>query len=225
MIKALIFDFDGLIIDTEVGVYQAWLEIYQEYGLDYPVEEYQKLIGKYSPNCVPLESLDHLKGPLDWDALDSRHRKRSTELSLQGPILPGVMNYLTDARRFGLKTAIASSSPRSWLDKFLEPRKLISYFDVIVTGDIVSHVKPNPELFLTAINQLGTLASDAMIFEDSMNGLLAARSAGIRCVIIPSKLTRDMTFHDADLVLDSLDSMPLIDLMKHFDDEVSPEEV
>jgi len=224
MIKGLIFDFDGLIIDTEVGDYQAWLEIYQEYGLDYPLTEWQQLIGIYTTVPIPLDRLDRLKGPIDHEVIDSRRRQRSTELSIHRPLLPGVMKYLLDAQQLGLRTAIASSSPRVWLDKFLEPRNLSSYFDIVVTGDTVSQVKPSPELFLSAIRQLGITAPEALILEDSLNGLMAARSAETRCVIIPSRLTRGLDFHEANLVLESLDSLPLIDLLRHFGGHCSKEE-
>ncbi len=103
MIKGLIFDFDGLIIDTEVGEYQSWQEIYQEYGIEYPASEFQKLIGIYTPIPVPLEKLDRLKGPLDREAINSRRYRRSVELSTQQPILPGVMNYLVEAQRIKFK--------------------------------------------------------------------------------------------------------------------------
>ncbi|MGB8253534.1 MAG: HAD family phosphatase [Anaerolineaceae bacterium] len=224
MIKGIIFDFDGLIIDTEVGDYQAWLEIYQEYGLDYPLAEWQRLIGIYSAVPIPLDRLDRLKGPIDRELIDSRRRQRSIELSIRRPLLPGVMDYLIDTQRLGLKTAIASSSPRVWLDRFLEPRNLSDYFDIVVTGDTVSQVKPSPELFLSAIKQLGITAPEALILEDSLNGLMAARSAGIHCVIVPSRLTRGLDFHEANLVLESLDSLPLIDLLKHFGGHCSKEE-
>jgi putative hydrolase of the HAD superfamily len=214
LIKALIFDFDGLIIDTESADYQAWLEIYREHGLDYPVFEFQKIIGIYSEIPVPLDQLDALISPLDRDAVDARRSERSREKALQQPLLPGVLTYLKHARALGLRTAIASSSPRNWLDRFLEPRNLMQYFDFIITGDTVSQVKPSPELFNTALGKLGQSPGEALVFEDSYNGLKAARAAGIRCVIIPGRLTRGMDFHDADLVLDSLDAMSLDDVLE-----------
>ena len=216
MIKALIFDFDGLLIETETCDYQAWLEIYREYGLDYPIHECQQLIGTYKNVPVPLDRLDRLRGPIDREAIDARRKKRSTKLALQQELLPGVMEYLEDAYRLGLQTAIASSSPRSWLDCFLEPRNLTRFIQVIVTGDTVSQVKPSPELFNNALLKLGVNPGEALILEDSVNGLKAARTAGVRCVIIPSSLTRGMDFHEADLVLESLGALPLSNLLEHF---------
>jgi HAD superfamily hydrolase (TIGR01509 family) len=216
MIKALIFDFDGLMIETEACDYQAWLEIYHEYGLDYPIHEWQELIGAYENVPVPLDRLDRLKGPIDREAIDNRRRDRSTELSLQQELLPGVMDYLEEAYQLGLKMAIASSSPRSWLDHFLGPRNLTSYVQVIVTGDTVSQVKPSPELFNSALQKLGVNPDEAIVFEDSFNGLKAAKAAMIRCVIIPSNLTRGMDFKEADLLLESLDALSLSALLKHF---------
>lgn len=216
MIKALIFDFDGLFIDTEGADYQAWLETYREYGLNYPLEEFQKIIGKYTPVPVPLDQLDRLKGPLDRESVDARRMKRSVDLALQQPLLPGVLDYIEAAHQLGLKLAIASSSPRNWLDRFLEPRDLTRHFDTILTGDTVQQVKPSPELFNTTIQKLAVQPGEALILEDSVNGLKAARAAGIRCIIIPSSLTRGMDFHEADLVLDSLQSMSLDHLIEQF---------
>ncbi|MBN2257800.1 MAG: HAD-IA family hydrolase [Anaerolineaceae bacterium] len=216
MIKGLIYDFDGLIIDTEICDYHSWLEIYQEYDLDYPLCEWQKIIGNYSAIPVPLDRLDRLAGPIDRNAIDKRRMARSTELALKQDLLPGVMDYLENMRLLGLKAAIASSSPRTWLDCILKPRNLARHFQTIVTGDMVNQVKPSPELFNAALKILGITPAEALVLEDSVNGLIAAKSAGIRCVIIPSSLTRGMDFHDADLVLDSLDSMPLTTLIEHF---------
>jgi len=216
LIKALIFDFDGLLIDTEMADYQTWVEIYHEYGLEYPLSEFQKIIGKYSPIPVPLDQLEGLKGPLDRESVEARRMKRSVELALQQPLLPGVTEHLEDAHRLGLKTAIASSSPRSWLDRFLEPRDLTRHFNTILTGDSVSQVKPSPELFNTAIQILDINPTEALIFEDSVHGLKAARAAGIRCIIIPSSLTRGMDFDAADLVLESLQSRSLDQLVRQF---------
>lgn len=216
MIKALIFDFDGLIIDTEAADYQAWLEIYRGCGLDYPLSEFQNTIGLYSSVPVPLDQLDELKGPLDREFINSRRSQRAMELAMRQPLLPGVLSYLEDVHHLGLQAAIASSSPRTWLDCFLEPRNLTHYFDVIVTGDTVSQAKPSPELFNKAIHKLGVNSNEALILEDSYYGLLAAQAAGIRCVIIPSSLTSGMDFHNADLVLDSLDCKPLDQLLEFF---------
>jgi HAD superfamily hydrolase (TIGR01509 family) len=216
MIKALIFDFDGLMIDTEICDYQAWLEIYQEYGLDYPINEWQELIGTYENVPVPLDRLDRLKGPIDREAIDNRRRERSTELALQQDLLPGVRDYLEEAQRLGLRMAIASSSPRTWLDHFLEPYDLARYVQVVVTGDTVSQVKPSPEIFNTALQKLSVNPEEAVVFEDSYKGLKAAKAANIRCVIIPSSLTRGMDFKNADLVIESLAALPLGALLERF---------
>jgi len=216
LIKALIFYFDGLLIDTEMADYQAWLEVYRDFGLDYPLAEFQKIIGKYTAIPVPLDQLDKLKGPLDRESIDSRRMERSIELATQQPLLPGVLVYLEAAERLNLELAIASSSPRNWLDRFLIPRDLSRHFKFIITGDTVQEVKPSPELFNTTLSKLGFTPGEVLIFEDSLNGLRAARAAGIRCIIIPSSLTRGMDFQDADLVLDSLQSRSLDQLIDHF---------
>lgn len=212
MLKAVIFDFDGLLIDTESCDYQAWLEIYREYNLDYPLHEWQQLIGRYFPIPEPLVRLDKLKGPLDRNLIDTRRKKRSLELALQKPLLPGVRDLINLLQENGTRMAIASSSPRSWLDHFLAPHGLGHFFEVIVTGDTVNQVKPSPDVFLSAIEQMGIDKHKTLVLEDSRNGLLAAKSAGLRCVIIPSTLTRGMDFNEADLIVDSLNATSLSEL-------------
>jgi putative hydrolase of the HAD superfamily len=163
-----------------------------------------------------LDRLDRLKGPIDREAIDNHRRERSTELALQQDLLPGVRDYLEEARRLGLRMAIASSSPRTWLDHFLEPYDLARYVQVVVTGDTVSQVKPSPEIFNTALQKLSVNPEEAVVFEDSYKGLKAAKAANIRCVIIPSSLTRGMDFKNADLVIESLAALPLGALLERF---------
>ena len=118
MIKALIFDFDGLILDTESPEADMWKQIYAEHGFEFPLDEWGTVIG--GNGSSKFDPADHLsllsQGRLDSASMRSRHRSGSDALTLRNPILPGVMNYIHEAKRLGLKLAIASSSEHAWVD-------------------------------------------------------------------------------------------------------------
>jgi beta-phosphoglucomutase-like phosphatase (HAD superfamily) len=172
-IKALIFDFDGLILDTETPDYQVWQNIYREHGFELPHDEWGKIIGGYGIST--FDAAEHLsflsQGQLDSVSLRDRHRLESSALTLSQPILPGVMDYLSEARRLGLKLAIGSSSPHSWVDMHAKRLGIFGYFDQVLCADDVGigRTKPNPDLFLLALERLKVRANEAVVFEDSPN--------------------------------------------------------
>jgi len=217
MIKALIFDFDGLILDTETPDYDAWQEIYAGHSAQLPIELWGQLIGGSGASdfdaAIHLEKL--LGQPLDRAALNARWRARSDELIACQPALPGVKDYLDDARRLGLRLAIASSSPHKWVDTYLADLGLLDYFEIIICADDVRRVKPDPGLFLAALSALHLRAEEVIVFEDSPNGVKAAKSVGIFTVAVPIALTRQLGVDGADIVLPSLASLRLEELLSN----------
>jgi HAD superfamily hydrolase (TIGR01509 family) len=217
MVKALIFDFDGLILDTETPEYLVWQNIYREHGFELPHEEWGQIIGGYGiSDFDPAEHLSFLtQGRLDSVSLRDRHRSESNALYLLQPVLPGVMDYLHDARRLGLKLAIASSSGHSWVERHGGRLGILSYFDKVICSDDVAagRTKPNPDLFLLALNRLGARKDEAIVFEDSPNGVKAARAAGIFVVAVPNPTTALLSIEGADLILNSLADLPLHELL------------
>jgi HAD superfamily hydrolase (TIGR01509 family) len=217
MIKALIFDFDGLILDTETPEYQVWQNIYREHGFELPHDEWGKIIGGYGLST--FDAAEHLslllQGRLDSTSLRDRHRSESAALYLRQPILPGVMDYLHESRRLGLKLAIASSSPHSWVDTHAQRLGIFDDFDQVICADDVGvgRTKPNPDLFLLALERLKVWANEAIVFEDSPNGIKAARAAGIFAVAVPNAVTSLLTIENANLTLRSLADLPLSDLL------------
>ncbi len=210
-IQALIFDFDGLILDTEMPDFAAWVEIYEEHGCELPISEWAKILG--GAGASPFDPCDYLEAqagrPLDKDALRVKHRTLDKKALAEQQILPGVENYIADAKRLGLKLAVASSSAHSWVDGHLQRLALFDHFDVIKCADDVPRTKPDPALFLAALAALGVEADSAIVLEDSPNGALAANRAGIYCVAVPNPLTRQLSLAHADLQLDSLADLPL----------------
>lgn len=216
-IKALIFDFDGLILDTETPDYQAWQSIYREHGFELPSDEWGKIVGGYGISS--FDAAEHLsllsRGRLDSVSLRDRHRSESSALTLSQPILPGVMDIFHEAKRLGLKLAIASSSPHSWVDTHAKRLGIFGYFDKIICADDVpaGRTKPNPDLFLLALNQLQVRKNEAIVFEDSPNGVKAAKSAGIFVVAVPNLVTSLLSIENASLTLTSLSDLSLTDLL------------
>ena len=216
-VKALIFDFDGLILDTETPEYQVWQSIYREHGFELPDDEWGKIIGGYGlSNFDAAEHLSHLsQGGLDSVSLRARHRSESHALIHSQSILPGVMDYIHDAKRLGLKLAIASSSAHSWVDAHAKRLGIFDHFEAVICGDDVAagRTKPNPDLFLLALDQLKVRKEAAIVFEDSPNGVKAANRAGIFVVAVPNPLTSTLLIEGADLKLDSLNDLSLSALL------------
>ena len=215
-IRALIFDFDGLILDTETPEYQSWQEIYQEFGCDLPIASWGLIVGGNGASGFdPVDYLEAQVGrKLDRAGLIARRHARDTEIIAASPILPGVVDYLTDARRAGLRLAIASSSPHSWVDPHLTRLGLFDRFDAIICVDDVGVAKPDPGLFLRAAETLNVSREEAIIFEDSPNGVLAAKRAGIFCVAVPNPVTQRLAFNPPDMQLRALSEIRLADLLR-----------
>ena len=212
-IQALIFDFDGLIVDTETPDFQSWQETYQAYGASISFAEWARWIGTmgtFDPYDYLEEQLGH---PVDRAAVRARRRARFDELMAGKAPLPGVVEYLQEATRLRLKLGIASSSPRDWIARNLGPLGLEPYFEIIRCGDDVEQTKPDPAVYLAALDALGVEASQAIALEDSPNGVLAAKRAGLYCVAVPNALTRQLSLDHADLQLDSLADLPLEQLL------------
>ena len=211
---ALIFDFDGLILDTEVSELQSWREIYTEYDADLPLEQWATCIGSGLDSFDPVAFLEEQIGrPVERDAILTRRRTRRLELLAAEVLLPGIETYLHDAKRLGMKIGLASSSSRNWVYGHLTRLGIMDFFDVIKCGDEVTHKKPDPELYLGVLSALNVRGDQSIALEDSPNGVLAAQRAGIFCVAIPNPVTSQLDLAHADLRLQSLALMPLEELI------------
>ena len=222
-IKALIFDFDGLILDTESPDYQSWQETYQAHGGSISFSEWAKWIGTmgtFDPYAYLEEQLGR---PVDRAAIRAQQRARFAELVAGQPILPGVREYIHRAKRLGLKLGIASSSSQDWILSRLGPLGLEPYFDSVSSSDDVERTKPDPAVYLAALKALHVKAHQAIALEDSPNGVLAARRAGIYCVAVPNALTRQLSLDHADLQLESLADLPLEELLAQATGAVNPQ--
>ena len=211
--KLLVFDFDGLILDTEVPDFQCWQEIFEAHGGRLELDTWAQCIG----TANIFDAYDHLVQQtgcaLGRDAVQERRRQRLTELMAGQGVLPGVREYLDAAAALGLKLGVASSSSRQWVGGHLTRFGLIDRFHAIRCSDDVTRVKPDPELYRSVCELLGVDPAHAIAFEDSPNGILAAKRAGMTCVAVPNPLTVRLDLSGADLRVSSLADMPLSELL------------
>jgi HAD superfamily hydrolase (TIGR01509 family) len=204
-IKALIFDFDGLILETEGADHQSWAELFESHGGQLPFSKWVTLIGTEEGTFDPaLELEEQIGRKLDWEQLKPQRYQRWLELIAAQSVLPGVVEYLEDGKRMGFKIGVASCSPLAWLNQHLSRRGLLCYFDSIRGKDHVSITKPDPAVYQAALGALQVRGDQAIAFEDSPNGIQAAKEAGLFCVAVPSELTSGLPIDKADLQLSSL---------------------
>ena len=221
-IRAFLFDFDGLILDTELASRAGWELLYRQHGHELPPELWATVVGTYGA-WDPMAHLEELVGePLEREALNVRRYAHEIALIEAEELRPGIAEYLAAARQHGLKRAIVSSSNQRWVETHLERLEEAVGWDAICTaeGDR-DRAKPAPTLYLEALAALEVSASEAVAFEDSPNGVRAAKDAEIFCVAVPNEVTRDLGLDEAgaDLVLDSLADLPPDELLGRFSED------
>jgi HAD superfamily hydrolase (TIGR01509 family) len=214
MIRAIVFDFDGLILDTEEPVYRSWLEVYQAHGEELPFEQWVQIVGSTTTGFHPQHHLEERLGrALPKEVLDRRIGRR-TELVLAQELLPGVVSQIDQAKAMGLKVGVASSSTAEWVRGHLARLGILEKFDCLRCRDDVANAKPEPDLYIAVLDCLGVTAAEAFAIEDSPNGVMAAKRAGLRCVAIPNPITAKLDLSGADVLLRSLAELTLADLVK-----------
>lgn len=213
MIRALIFDFDGLILETEEPIYRSWKEVYEAHGVSLPFEQWVKTVGSSNQAFHPQLHLEESLGRALREDVINRRIARRAELVLAQPLLPGVVELVDAARALGIKVGVASSSSRDWVSGHLERLGVLDRFDCLRTRDDVEHVKPEPDLYLAVLDCLGVSAVEAVAIEDSPNGIIAAKGAGLRCVAVPNRITAGLDLSQADLRLSSLAEVTLPELL------------
>ena len=214
--RGLLFDFDGLLVDTETPARLVWEELYREHGHELPQEKWATLVGTIGARFDPLGHLQELVGEqLDEEAFDTRRREREYALTDREELRPGVEEYFAEAERLGLRTAVVSSSDTNWIERHLgRLGLLVGLVAIVAANGDAERAKPRPDLYLEALDQLGLRPSEAIAFEDSPTGVSAAKAAGLVCVAVPNPITATLALDDADLVLESLADVPLAELLE-----------
>lgn len=212
--KAIIFDFDGVILDTETPWFESYREVFREEGAELPLAEWAKGIGLSFEHPAVFTWLAEQTGqPVDEEALRRRAFIRYKARTETLAILPGVEACLADAKRLGLKIGLASSSDRAWVEGFLDKYNLRHHFAAISTMEDVERVKPAPDLYVRTLDLLGVAGGEAVAIEDSLNGLNAALAAGMSCIVVPNAVTGELPFAGESLRLNSLADAPLAELL------------
>jgi len=219
---AVILDFDGLILDTETPIFEAWRAAFARRGQELRLEEWQHALGTFR-GFDPCRRLGELLGEaVDCDVLEREVREPYLAACEGQPGLPGVVALLEEARRLGVGTAVASSATRGWVLGWLGKHDLRGLFDGVCGREDVPRVKPAPDLFLLAALRLGVAPPACLVFEDSPNGIRAAREAGMRCVAVPNAVTRPLDLGSPDLVLSSAAEASLSEIADRVGLAVSP---
>lgn len=204
-IRAVVFDFDGLVLDTEVPVYVLWCAAFEAHGASPPtIDEWSATIGTADELDVHAWLVERADRPVDRAAMDEVRRARRDALLAREDARPGVIAWLAEADDAGLALAIASSSPAEWVAEHLGRLGLRERFACVVTAGGTVRGKPAPDTYLEACARLGVATGNALAVEDSPHGIAAAKAAGLRCVAVPNALTETLDLSAADLRLGSL---------------------
>jgi len=217
-VKALVFDFDGLILDTEGPVFTAWQEEFVAHGCPpLSMEEWSAEIGTVGGLDLVAIIRERATRPFDVEVMQARRRGRRDELLERESVLPGVTDWLDEADALGLGLAIASSSPREWVEPHLERLGLRARFGPVVCFGPGIAGKPAPDTYRRACAALGVAPTNAVAIEDSPHGVAAAKAAGLRCIAVPHAITERLDLSHADLRLDSLATTTLHDALARID--------
>ena len=204
--RAVLFDFDGVLVDTEWAIYQAWRRTFEAHDHELPLEVYTRCIGSDFATWSPKTHLEDLTGlAFDWHDLDARRQEEiMAELNGAGP-MKGAVEALASVTALGLSTAVVSSSSHHWVDGWLEKLRLTGHFATTVCRGDAPRIKPAPDLYIEAAKRLAIRPHECLVIEDSLNGVLAAKAAGMRVWAVPNRVTEGLNLSPAGRVFNSLE--------------------
>lgn len=216
MLKAVIMDFDGVIIDTEGIWYQIFVDWFKEnVNYDLSIDEFLVSVGSDSEDLfTALERNHHIQ--IDREKFVNDTKRIFIEKSDSLPPLEGVVHFIQSVKEEGLQLALATSSTKRKPMKHLKRLQLIDYFDSIVTAEDVERIKPFPDLFLKAIERLGVEKDEALVVEDSLNGLMAANRSAIKTLLVPNDVTKHSDFNHYYKKVETLSEVHIPELMSDF---------
>jgi HAD superfamily hydrolase (TIGR01509 family) len=214
-VEALVFDFDGLILDTEGPVFRAWQEEFDALGCPaLTIEEWSAEIGTMGGLDLVGMLQARATRPFDEDSMHARRRARRDELLREETARPGVVEWLDAANESGLRVAIASSSELVWVEPLLDRLGMRHRFEYLACSGNGMIGKPAPDTYVAACTALGVEPSAAIALEDSPHGIAAAKAAGLWCIAVPHAITESLDLSQADLVVSSLADVSLREVLR-----------
>lgn len=202
--RALVFDFDGLIVDSETPEYLCWKQVFEDHGQALPVEDWVHVVGGAVLVDMRLELESRVGRPLDWGPVNERRIAHYSSIFDQQALLPGVQALFDAGRSAGWKIGVASNSSVDWVGRGLKRFGLDAYVQALRGRDTAQRPKPHPDPYLEVLDELGARAKLSYGFEDSATGVAAAKAAGLTVVAVPNWLTRHQDLRAAHHVLESL---------------------
>jgi HAD superfamily hydrolase (TIGR01509 family) len=213
VIRALVLDFDGLVINTEEVLIDSYAEVYRAHGVPFNREEFVRNVGGAEYSFDPWHPFGRTADRAELETARSRHN-RAKGLALQP--LPGVVALLDAARSAGIPLAVASNSGHAHVEGHLARLGLLERFAFIACREDAPAPKPDPGLYRLVLRQLGVRGPEAVAFEDSSPGSLAAKRAGLGAVVVPNSATAHHDFRHADWRVGSLAEVTLPSLAARF---------
>lgn len=216
MLKAIIMDFDGVIVDTEVvwySIFQEWFQKKYQYYLS--IEEFLICVGSDS-NTLFIKLEKKLGISIDKKSFSEETVSQFIQKTCDLPPKLGVEQFIYSVKQAGLKLALATSSKDPKAKSHLTRLDLIKYFDVIVTADMVEKIKPEPDLFIKALELLSVNNTEALIVEDSLNGLIAGCNANINVLVVPNAVTKYSDFSNYFDIVESLEGIDITTLKTRY---------
>lgn len=208
--EVLIFDFDGLILDTETPELRSWQEEFETHGVSLALEDWADCVGRKPGSFDPCELLIERSGKdLDRAAILAVVRKRIHERIDREELRPGVVSWLKSAAELEMRCGVVSSSGHDWVEPRLRMLGIHDRFDLFICHEDVERHKPDPLPYLTAVERLGSRPERTIVVEDSPNGARAATAAGCRTVVVPNEVTASLDFPEGVIRLDSLSECTL----------------
>jgi len=203
--RLVLFDFDGILVDTEWAIYQAWCRCFEAEGCELPLSLYTRCIGSDFATWSPKTYLEELTGKtFDWTLLDAERQKEIVhELSDEG-LMPGVKELIEVLRGQQISLGVVSSSSHHWVDGWLAQLGVSDCFDHVICRGDAPRIKPAPDLWLEAVRRFAVEPQNCLAIEDSHNGLLSAQAAGLPVWVVPNRVTAELDFSTAQGRFDSL---------------------
>lgn len=210
-VQGLIFDMDGVLIDSEPLHLLAYQELLASWSIAYTEQDNRELLGRKELDCAKiLIKRYNLEVPAE-KLVQKKEAIVERLLKAQSSEQPGVSSALSAAKNLGLPMAVASSATLATINLVVDTLSIRSFFNALASGEEVEHGKPAPDVFLLAAQRLRVEPSRCLVIEDTFNGVLAAKAAGMQCIAVPCEATRHQDHSQADAMLSSLTELKLED--------------